>query len=142
MTPRALELVYTTDDLTPLARDCGDDGMPFMWDDERRFEIRCELDAAFFHLYLPCEPSGDWQRAEKETPEQLAALTKHFPTPRAAAAFILEQFPIVKQKDQQAHGSYRTKDRILEVYDALHTAQRTSEPYKSRLNPPPGERQP
>jgi hypothetical protein len=58
LVPRVLELVYTAQDLTPLARDCGYDGPPFAWDDERRFEIRCELDAAFFHLYLPCEPDG------------------------------------------------------------------------------------
>ena len=27
------------------------DGAPFVWDEERRFKIRAELDAAFFHLY-------------------------------------------------------------------------------------------
>ena len=32
--------------------DCRWDGPPFHWDDCRRFLLRCELDAAFFHLYL------------------------------------------------------------------------------------------
>ena len=111
---------------------------PFAWDEARRFEIRCELDAAFFHLYLPCDPSGGWRRAEGETPEQLAALQKHFATPRTAVAFILDQFPIVRQKDEQAHGRYRTKERILEIYDAMLAAQRDGRPYQSRLEPPPG----
>jgi hypothetical protein len=91
----AFELVYTAHDLRPLAHDCGYNGPPFPWDEARRFEIRCELDAAFFHLYLPCELDGGWRRAEGETPEQLAALRHHFLQPRDAVAYILDQFPIV-----------------------------------------------
>jgi hypothetical protein len=135
---RILELTYTANDLTPLARDCGYDGPPFPWDVERRFEIRYELDAAFFHLYLPCEPDGGWRRAEDETPEQLAALKHDFPQPRDAVAYILDQFPIVRQKDEQAHGRYRTKERILELYDAMLAAQRSGWPYQIALNPAPG----
>ncbi len=88
--------MYTAHDLAPLARNCHYDGPPFPWDDERRFEVRCELDAAFFHLYLPCEPDGSWRKAEGETPEQLAALKHHFPQPRDTVAYILDQFPIVR----------------------------------------------
>jgi hypothetical protein len=36
----------------PFAQDCGWPGPPFGWDEDRRFLLRCELDAAFFHLYL------------------------------------------------------------------------------------------
>lgn len=138
--PRVLELVYTAHDLAALAEDCGYDGPPFQWDPMRRFEIRCELDAAFFHLYLPCQTDGSWQRADGETPEQLATLRKHFATPRDAVAFILDQFPIVRQKDEQAHGRYRTKERILEIHDAMLVSQRSGRPYHSNLDPPPGER--
>jgi hypothetical protein len=138
--PRALELIYTANDLVPLARDCGYDGPPFAWDEARRFEIRCELDAAFFHLYLPCKADGGWQRVDGETPEQLAVLQKHFPTPRDAVAFILDQFPIVRQKDEQVHRRYHTKERILEIYDAMLVSQRSGRPYQSNLDPPPGER--
>ena len=49
--PRVLELTYTAWDLEPFAKDCGYDGPPFRWDPERRFLLRAELDAAFFHLY-------------------------------------------------------------------------------------------
>ena len=134
-----LELVYTANDLAPLANDCGDDGPPFLWDDERRFEIRCELDAAFFHLYLPADNDGQWRPAEAETPKQLETLKTHFPTPRHAVGFILDQFPLVRQKDEKAHGRYRTKERILEIHDAMLAAQRSGKPYQSTLNPPPGE---
>lgn len=144
---RALELLYTAHDLAPLARDCGYDGPPFPWDPERRFEIRCELDAAFFHLYLPATPGGRWRRARTadghvvdETPSQLSALEAHFPTPRDAVAYILDQFPIVRQKDEAAHGRYRTKERILELYDAMLACQRAGTPFRSSLDPPPGER--
>jgi len=135
----AIELVYTTKDLASLAKDCGDDGPPFLWDDERRFEIRCELDAAFFHLYLPADNDGHWRPAEAETAKQLETLKTHFPTPRHAVGFILDQFPLVRQKDEKAHGRYRTKERILEIYDAMLAAQRSGKPHQSALNPPPGE---
>ena len=140
LAPRVLELTYTAHDLTSLARDCGYDRPPFLWDDARRFTIRCELDAAFFHLYLPCEPDGSWRKAEGETPEQLTALKRHFPQPRDAMAYILDQFPIVRQKDERTHGSYRTKECILEIYDALLTAQRSGRSYQTKLTPPPGSR--
>jgi hypothetical protein len=46
----------------------------------------------------------------------------------------------VRQKDEQAHGSYRTKERILAIYDAMLAAQRSGQPYQTKLNPPPGSR--
>jgi hypothetical protein len=139
LTPRVMELVFTANDLVALATHCGYSGPPFAWDDARRFEIRCELDAAFFHLYLPAEDDGQWLMTEGETSEQLASLKKHFVTPRDAVAFIMEQFPLVRQKDEAAHGRYRTKERILEIYDAMLAAQRSGVPYQTALNPPPGE---
>ena len=48
---RVLELTYTGYDLAAFAADLGDHGQPFRWDENRRFEMRAELDAAFFHLY-------------------------------------------------------------------------------------------
>jgi hypothetical protein len=80
-----------------------------------------------------------WHQADGETPEQLAALKKHLATPRDAVAFILDQFPIVRKKDEKAHGCYRTKDRILEIYDAMLAAQRSGKAYITSLNPPPGK---
>lgn len=90
--PRVLELVYTAHDLAPFARDMGYDGPPFAWDPERRLQPRCELDAAFFHLYGIA---------------------------RDDVAYIMETFPIVRRKDEVRHGAYRTRDTILEIYDAM-----------------------
>ncbi len=70
--PRVLELTYTAWDLEAFAQDCGWSGPPFRWDEERRFLLRCELDAAFFHLYLG--PETEWR-------QQPEALTQAFPTP-------------------------------------------------------------
>ena len=107
-----LELTFTAWDLAPFARDCGYDGPPFRWDDARRFLLRCELDAAFFHLYGVNRDDTD---------------------------YIMETFPVVKKKDIQQHGDYRTKLTILEIYDAMQRAIETGEPYQTLLDPPPAD---
>src|SRR5262249_5306880 len=84
---RVLELLYTCEELASLAGDLGYEGPPFRWDEERRFLIRCELDAAFFHLYGISRDDAD---------------------------YIMETFPIVKRKDEDRFGEYRTKRVILE----------------------------
>ena len=111
--PRVLELTYTAWDLQPFAAETGYNGPPFRWDDERRFLLRCELDALYFHLY---------------------GLS------REDAAYILDTFPIVRRKDEALHDEYRTKRVILEIYDALAEAERTGVPYQTRLDPPPADR--
>jgi SOS-response transcriptional repressor LexA len=126
---RILELTYTAWDLEPFALECGFNGPPFRWDKERRFQLRCELDAAFFHLYLGSEEA--WRRESE-------SLTKYFPAPRDAVAYIMDTFPIVKRKDEKKFGTYRTKNMILKIYDDLAESQRTGRPYISPLNPPPG----
>ena len=133
-----LELVYTAYDLQLLAQDCGFEGPPFQWDEKRRFEIRCELDALFFQTYLACDMNGDWQLAEGETTEQLSILKEHFITPRAAVAYIMDQFNLVRDRDTEIYGRYRTKERILEIYDAMLVAHRDGRAYETTLNPPPG----
>jgi hypothetical protein len=98
------------------------------------------LDAAFFHLYLPAVERGDWRPAEGESEEDLARLKASFPTPRDAAAYIMDTFPIVRRKDEAKYdGDYRTKRVILEIYDAMQEAIRTGEPYQTRLDPPPAD---
>lgn len=94
--PRVLELSYTAWDLQPFAQDVGYDGAPFVWDEERRFLMRCELDALYFHLYAVSRDDAD---------------------------YIMETFPIVKRKDDVSYGTYRTKDTILSMYDQLAALQ-------------------
>jgi hypothetical protein len=122
------------------------DGPFFRWDEDRRFLIRAELDAALFHLYLPADANGDWIPARQadgcpydETPEQLEELKKSFPKPRDAVSYIMDTFPIVQRKDIQKHGDYRTKLQILEIYDRMAEAMKTGVPYQTLLEPPPGD---
>lgn len=126
-----LELSYTGWNMKPFAIDCGYDGPPFKWDEDRRFLIRCELDAAFFHLYLGTDQ--DWKSTGTKE------LLSYFPTPRHAVDYIMDTFPIVKRKDEQQYGSYRTKDKILEIYDKMTESIRTGKPYQTLLNPPPAD---
>jgi len=49
----------------------------------------------------------------------------------------METFPIVKRKDEQKYGEYRTKRVILECYDAMENAIRTGRLYQTILDPPP-----
>jgi len=109
--PRVLELTYTAWDLEPFARDLGYEGPPFRYDPERRFQLRCELDAAFFILYL-----GTPEEWEREATPELKVL---FPTPREAVAYILDQFPIVRRRDEERYDSYRTKETVLAIYDEM-----------------------
>ncbi|NQT20794.1 MAG: restriction endonuclease, partial [Planctomycetes bacterium] len=88
---RVVELTYTATDMQPFAEDMGYTGPPFIWNDQRRLHLRCQLDALYFHLYG---------------------------VPKTEVAYILDTFPIVRQHDGKAHGTYRTKDLILAYYAA------------------------
>lgn len=110
--PRVLELSYTSYDMRAFARLQGCEGEPFSWVTERRFVIRCELDAAFFHVY-GCS--------------------------KDEVAYILDTFPVLRSNDQSLHGEYRTKDVILKIYDAMAEAAHTRKSYRSRLDPPPAD---
>ena len=107
--PRVMELTYTAWNLKAFAEDCGDDGRPFIWDSERRLQLRCEIDAAFCHLY---------------------GLS------RDDTAYILDTFPVLAGSEEREHGEYRTKRVVLETYDALATATARGVPYRSPLGPP------
>ncbi|QDI71361.1 restriction endonuclease [Streptomyces calvus] len=120
--PRVLELVYTAYDMAPLARDLGDEGEPFRWDEARRAQLRAELDAYFFHLYGISAEDTD---------------------------YILETFQSesggLKNNEIAKYGEYRTKRLVLTEYDRMADAGLTlekplidGETYTSPLTPPPG----
>ena len=75
-------------------------------------EMERKLDAAYFHLY---------------------GIARH------DVDYIMDTFPIVKRKDEAAHGEYRTKRVILEIYDAMQQAIETGQPYQTLLDPPPAD---
>ena len=125
---RIIELTYTSWDLEVYARDCGYEGAPFKWEEERRLLLRYELDAAFFIFYLGS--LSEWQTDQH--------LLEHFSTPRDAVSYIMETFPIVKRKDIQQYGSYRSKEMVLEIFDKMTEAIQTGQSYQTVLDPPPG----
>ncbi|WP_242906943.1 Eco57I restriction-modification methylase domain-containing protein [Actinomadura terrae] len=107
---RILELVYSSWDMRAFAEDVRDSGNPFLWNEERRFAMRAELDAAYFHLYG---------------------------VGREDVGYIMDSFGAFRRNDPERFA--RTKALILDVYDAMARAMGTEEPYKSILDPPPGE---
>lgn len=46
---------------------------------------------------------------------------------------------IVKRRDTDKYGDYRTKYAILEIYDEMVECERTGREYKTRLDPPPAD---
>ena len=135
----SLELSYTEWGLKNFAGECSWFGPPFIWNEERRFKIKCELDALFFHAYLPSDINGHWYLEESENSEKYPDLKKIFPNPRDALIYIMDTFPITRRKDENTFsGNYHTKQFILEIYDAMQEAIHTGVPYTSRLDPPPG----
>jgi len=81
----------------------------------------------------------EWVKAESGTEEDLNRLKKSFPTPRDAVDHIMDTFPIVKRNDESMFGSYRTKAKILEIYDEMQEAVRSGGEYVTKLEPPPGD---
>jgi hypothetical protein len=85
-----LKLSYTSKALIKFANDLNYFNDPFLWDENERFYLQCELDAIFAHLY---------------------GLSKE------EVAYILETFPIVKKKDIFKFNCFRTKETVLKLYD-------------------------
>jgi Eco57I restriction-modification methylase len=109
---RVLELVFTSYDLAAFANSIGYHGAPFRWDPERRVLLRAELDAGFFHLYGLVDEDID---------------------------YVMETFPIVKRRDEEKYGHYRTKALILDGYRKMVSAIATGQQYETMLDPPPAD---
>ena len=94
-----LELTYTAHDMAPFARhmgyvdDNGEAKPPFMWDEERRLNLRAKLDAVFFHLYGITE--------------------------RDDVRYVYSTFPIVERQETEAFGGYRSRELCLAYMNAL-----------------------
>lgn len=84
------KLAVSSNELIPLSKDLGLGNQVFNWSSEKRFQLKCQLDAIYAHLY----------QLEKDE-----------------LGYLLETFPIVKRKDLTEYGSFRTKDVILQLFD-------------------------
>jgi hypothetical protein len=82
---------------------------------------------------------GDEERATARAKIEAMVALQCFQLTRKELGFIMDTFPIVRRKDEAAHGEYRTKRVILEIYDEMAIAARTGTPYQTRLDPPPAD---
>jgi len=76
---------------------------PFMWNEERRAQLRADLDGLYGHLY----------GLEREE-----------------LSYILDTFPIVERQDKEEYDEYRTKRLVLEAYDQLDETGLVSDPVR------------
>jgi hypothetical protein len=121
--PRVLELVYTSPDMGPFARDlddCGED--PFAWDPDRRASLRAELDAFFFRVY------GIDGRDDVEY--IIDALLGG--APKEGGADGLER------DESQGKNGRRARKLALAAYDRMADADAAGAEYETRIYPPPG----
>lgn len=98
LVPRVLELTYTAEDLTPFARDLGYAGPPYMWNDERRLQLKCEIDGVIAHIYQIDRADLEW------------ILDAQYPS---------ESFRGLKNKEIAKWNEYRTMRLVLDAYDRL-----------------------
>lgn len=142
---RVLELVYTADDMQPLA-----DALraspnwaftiphsPFKWDETRRAQLRAELDAWYARAYgltrkqlrYILDPADLTQRElenildpweEVRDPVDAAAYAAR----AAASDFPGETFRVLKEKEIAKFGEYRTRRLVLEAWDAWKSGER------------------
>ena len=104
ITPKVLELTYTSHSLAPFARDLGHDGPPFGWDEDRRAHLRADLDAFY-------------ARAYGLTRDELRYILD--PADVKGPDYPSETFRVLKEKEIRHHGEYRTRRLVLAAWDRM-----------------------
>lgn len=104
ITPKVLELTYTSHSLAPFARDLGHDGPPFAWDEDRRALLRADLDAFY-------------ARAYGLTRDELRYILD--PADVKGPDYPSETFRVLKEKEIRQHGEYRTRRLVLSAWDRM-----------------------
>jgi len=104
ITPKVLELSYTSHSLAAFARDLGYDGPPFAWDEERRADLRADLDAFY-------------ARAYGLTRDELRYILD--PADVKGPDYPSETFRVLKEKEIRQHGEYRTRRLVLAAWDRM-----------------------
>ena len=107
ITPRVLELVYTSWDMQPFAQDMGYNGEPFIWNPNKRALIRAELDAYYAKLY-------------QLTRDELRYILD--PADVYGADFPSETFRVLKNNEIKQFGEYRTQRLVLEAWDVIRNS--------------------
>jgi hypothetical protein len=106
--PRVLELTYTSYSMVPFARDLGYCGPPFAWDEDRRAQLRAELDAWY-------------TRAYGLTRDELRYILD--PADVKGEDYPSETFRVLKNSEIKRYGEYRTRRLVLEAWDRLEKGE-------------------
>jgi hypothetical protein len=104
ISPKVLELTYTSLSLAPFARELGHDGPPFAWNEDRRAHLRADLDAFY-------------ARAYGLTRDELRYILD--PADVKGPDYPSETFRVLKEKEIRHHGEYRTRRLVLEAWDRM-----------------------
>ena len=104
ITPKVLELTYTSHSLAPFARDLGYDGPPYPWDDDRRAHLRADLDAFYARAY------GLTRDELRYILDPADVMGEDYPS---------ETFRVLKEKEIRLHGEYRTRDLVLKAWNRM-----------------------
>lgn len=111
--PRALELTYTSRAMKPWAEDLGYSGQPFAWNEDRRAQLRAELDVFFARKYGLTEE------------EQRYVLD---PAKVRGADYPSETFRVLKEREIRLYGEYRTERLVLEAWQQTAASQQPTFP--------------
>ena len=104
VTPRVLELTYTSHSMRPWAEDLGHTGAPFGFDPDRRAHLRAELDAFFARKYGLNRDDLRYILDPADTHGE------NYPS---------ETFRGLKRNEIDRYGEYRTRRLVLDAFDQL-----------------------
>jgi len=107
VSPRVLELTYTSHAMKAWAEDLGYSGQPFAWNEDRRAQLRAELDVFFARKYGLTE-------------EELRYVLD--PAKVKGADYPSETFRVLKEKEIRLYGEYRTERLVLEAWKRMEAA--------------------
>ncbi len=102
--PRVLELTYTSHSMAPFAHDLGYNGPPFAWNEDRRAQLRADLDAWY-------------ARAYGLTRDELRYILD--PADVKGEDYPSETFRVLKNNEIKKFGEYRTRRLVLEAWDRM-----------------------
>jgi hypothetical protein len=111
LTPRIVELTYTSYAMVPFARDFGFEGAPFVWNEDRRALLRAELDAFY-------------ARAYGLTRDELRYILD--PEDAMGAGYPSETFRVLKTNEIRRFGEYRTARLVLAAWDTQEAESRAA----------------
>jgi hypothetical protein len=105
---RVLELTYTSHAMKPWAEDLGHSGIPFAWNEDRRAQLRAELDAFFARKF-------------GFSVEELQYVLD--PAKAKGAEYPSETFRVLKERETRQFGEYRTERLVLEAWKRMEADQ-------------------